>query len=604
MVEQPKTSQFLGGEAAASAGHNRPPAETRTVADIAQVLDRVFQAQMARATMGLSPANLAMAYLDWALHFTMTPGKRMELAERGYRKSQMLARYAMTCALNPDDPRHCVEPLPNDTRFANEAWKVWPYNIMSQAFLLSQQWWHRAMTGVPGIEPRHERIVDFATRQWLDMFAPSNFFWANPEVLLRTRDEAGQNLVRGAQHWLEDVTRIMTGAAQNGTEHFKPGRDVATTKGKVILRNRLIELIQYEPKTDAVRPEPILIVPAWIMKYYILDLSPQNSLVNYLVETGHTVFMISWKNPGPEDRDLGLDDYRRLGILAALEAIETIVPGRSIHAAGYCLGGTLLALTAADLAGRGRDKFATLSLLAAQTDFEEPGELELFITDSQLNFLENLMWQQGVLDTKQMTGAFQLLRSNDLIWSRMVREYLLGERTHMGDLMAWNADGTRMPYRMHSEYLRRFYLENDLAEGRMAVDGRAALLSDLHHPMFVVGTVTDHVAPWRSVFRVHRLVDAEVTFVLTTGGHNAGIVSEPGRPRRSYQILTTKPGDKTIEPEAWLETAPRKQGSWWPAWVAWLGQHSGRQLEAPSIGAARAGLPSLGDAPGTYVFMQ
>jgi polyhydroxyalkanoate synthase len=378
---------------------------------------------------------------------------------------------------------------------------------------------------------------------------------------------------------------------------------VAVTPGRVVYRNHLIELIQYAPTTGKVRPEPVLIVPAWIMKYYILDLSPGNSLVKHLVGQGYTVFMISWRNPTIQDRDLELDDYRKLGVLAALEAIGTIVPRKRVHGVGYCLGGTLLAIAAAAMGRNGDDRFRTLTLLAAQTDFSEAGELMLFITDEQVDFLESMMWDRGVLDTHQMAGAFQLLRSNDLIWSRMVRDYLLGDRRSPNDLMAWNADQTRMPYRMHSEYLRRLLLDNELARGSFRVDGRPVAVNDLKTPVFAVATETDHVAPWQSVYKIHLLASRrEVTFLLTSGGHNAGIVSEPGHPGRSYRMATRQPEAAYVDPVTWQSGNPRREGSWWPVWCAWLGKRSGRSAAPPAMGAPEAAYPPLEEAPGTYVF--
>jgi polyhydroxyalkanoate synthase len=304
------------------------------------------------------------------------------------------------------------------------------------------------MTGIGGVSPHHEQVVTFMTRQLLDMVSPVNFITTNPEVLAATLHEGGQNLIRGAMNFWADWERTIGGKPPIGAEAFQPGEKVAVTKGAVIYRNKLIELIQYAPATGEVCAEPVLIVPAWIMKYYILDLSPGNSLVKYLVESGHTVFMISWRNPGAEDRDLGLEDYPRMGVLDALKAIQTIVPECKVNALGYCLGGTLLSIAAAYLAREGNAVLNSITLLAAQTDFTEAGELTLFIDDSQLNYLEDIMWDQGYLDTRQMAGAFQLLRSNDLIWSQVVHEYLMGQHPAMIDLMAWNADTTRMPYRM------------------------------------------------------------------------------------------------------------------------------------------------------------
>ena len=402
---------------------------------------------------------------------------------------------------------------------------------------------------------------------------------------------------------IADWERMAGGKSPPGAEAFRPGESVAVTEGQVVFRNRLIELIQYAPATDQTWAEPVLIVPAWIMKYYILDLSPNNSLVRYLVERGHTVFMISWHNPTAADRDLGMDDYLRLGVLDALKAIETIVPGRKINALGYCLGGTLLSIAAAYLARESRDTLNSVTLLAAQTDFTEAGELTLFIDDSQLDYLEDIMWDQGYLDTRQMAGAFQILRSNDLVWSRLVREYLMGERAFRidFDLMAWNADTTRMPYRMHSEYLRRLFLRNDLFEGRYQVDGRPVVLSDIRAPIFAVSTETDHVAPWHSVYKINLMTDTDVTFLLTSGGHNAGIISEPGHGNRHYRVSHRGAGEPYIDPDTWYPSHPEGQGSWWPVWTDWLESKSTGRTAPPPIGAPQEGYPPLGTAPGQYV---
>jgi polyhydroxyalkanoate synthase len=570
---------------------------------LGEVVDRSVHAALARYTLGLSPAALAESYLDWATQLASSPGKQMQLAQKGIRKFARLAHLCGQCATG-GSTEPCIEPLPQDRRFAGEAWQKWPYNLIYQSFLLQQQWWHNATTGIRGVTKQHENAVEFAARQILDTFAPSNFLLTNPELQQQTIQQGGMNLVRGAQNLLEDWQRAVGGKKPVGTEAFQVGRDVAVTPGKVIYRNRLIELIQYSPATEQVRPEPILIVPAWIMKYYILDLSPQNSLVKYLTEQGFTVFMISWKNPGPEDRDLGMDDYRTLGVMSAMDVVSAVIPDQPVHAVGYCIGGTLLSIAAAAMARDGDERLRSITLLAAQTDFHEAGELMLFINESQLAFLEDMMWEQGFLDTKQMAGAFQMLRSNDLVWSRNLREYLMGERGQMIDLMAWNADATRMPYRMHSEYLRHLYLDNDLAEGRCRVDGTPVALTDIRAPIFVVGTASDHVAPWRSVYKIHLLADTEITFLLTTGGHNAGIVSEPGRKRRSYQVATRTSTEPYVDPDAWVAAAPHKEGSWWPEWVAWLDTRSGQPVRLAEVSAVESGYPAVADAPGAYVLQE
>ena len=563
-------------------------------------LDRALAANLARLSGGISPSVLILAYMDWLMHIGFSPSKLAQLGEKAVRKLTRLSLYAQHAVVEPD-ASPCIEPLPHDRRFAHEAWSKLPYSLIYQSFLLAQQWWHVATSDVRGMDKHNERIVNFVARQLLDMVSPSNLPWLNPEVREMAHRDLGMNFVRSAENLIEDWERSIAGRRPAGAERYQVGRDVAVTPGKVVLRNRLAEVIQYAPATTEVYGEPILIVPAWIMKYYVLDLSPQNSLVRYLVERGHTVFMISWRNPTSEDRDLDLDDYRRMGILAALDAIAAILPGRQVHGVGYCLGGTLLAIAAAAMARNGDTRLASLTLLAAQVDFQEAGELMLFINESQVDYLESLMWDQGYLDTYQMAGTFQLLRSNDLIWSRLVHDYLLGDRREMSDLMAWNSDLTRLPHRMHAEYLRRLFLNNELALGRYQIDGRPVTISDLRMPIFAVGTQTDHVAPWRSVYKLHLLADTDVTFLLTTGGHNAGVVSEPGHRGRTFQCATKREQDRYVDPDTWLAVTPRKEGSWWPEWQSWIAQISEPGQRPPAMGAPQAGYPPVMEAPGTYV---
>jgi len=566
---------------------SRPPAPARarfpTPANgdslHADSFDRWLHSNLARYTRAISPAALLLAYVDWIAHLSLSPAKQAELTRKAWRKLYRLALYVPR-SLSRDAPP-CIEPLEQDRRFNHPGWKLYPFNVISQSFLLTQQWWYNATSEIRGVSKRHEDIAVFVARQLLDIVSPSNFLPTNPEVLAKTVETRGLNLFFGGLNWIADFERQQAGRPPAGIEAFRPGETVAVTPGRVVFRNRLIEVIQYAPATASVQAEPILIVPAWIMKYYILDLSPANSLIRYLVEHGHTVFCISWKNPDAGDRDRGMEDYLRMGVGDALDAVTAIVPGEKVHAVGYCLGGTLLAIAAAALARGNEQQLASVTLFAAQTDFSEPGELGLFIEESQLMFLEDMMFDRGYLSAEQMSGAFQLLRSNDLVWSRLVREYLMGEPAPMTDMMAWNADTTRMPYRMHAQYLRRLFLNNDLAVGRYRVGGRPIAISDIRAPMFVVGTASDHIAPWRSVYKIHLLTSTEITFVLTTGGHNMGIVSEPGRPGRSYQVMTRPADGKYFDADGYASQAPRKPGSWWPEWEAWLRARSGRDVTPP-----------------------
>ena len=577
-----------------------PPTDVEPAAKLTSV-DRLIHVMLGQAMGGVSPASLGLAWMDWGAHLAMSPGKQAHLLEKAQRKVARLALRHMRGLHHGEPQPPCIQPLPHDHRFDDPAWGEPPFDAIYQSFLLLQQWWHNATTDVRGASKHSLDMVNFISRQMLDMYSPSNNILTNPELLRTTMEQGGDNLLRGFLNAVEDWELAAAGHPPAGAEEYRPGKTVATTEGEVVYRNRLIELIQYKPATEKVAAEPVLIVPAWIMKYYILDLEPQNSLVKYLVDRGHTVFMISWKNPTAEDRDLSMDDYLDFGIMKAVKAIETIVPGKKIDAVGYCLGGTLLAIAAAYLGRKGDGPLSSVTLLAAQTDFTDAGELKLFIDESQLTFLDDLMWDQGYLDTKQMAGAFHMLRSQDLIWSRLVHENLMGERAPMNALMAWNADATRMPYRMHSEYLRHMFLNNDLFEGRYEAFGHHVSLSDIRAPLFVVSTETDHVAPWKSVYKINLISDAPITFVLTSGGHNAGIVSEPGHPHRHFRVSTREPSARYVSPDTWLERTPVNKGSWWPAWVDWLDALSSGQEPPPPMGRAGTDYVPLAPAPGHYV---
>lgn len=574
-------------------------------------LDMAIRSLLAELTGGISPVSVMQAWSDWAIHFAISPGKQIELLTMLQKQSSNWLTLQQDL-LHKRAPEQLLANDRKDTRFTHYGWGNWPFSAISRAFVQNQQLMEKATTGVRGVSAHHENVVNFTSRQMLDVISPSNFPWLNPEVLAATVNTGGKNLISGLENWIHDIgirQEQMSGkkVGSGGDVKFIPGRDVALTAGKIIFRNDLIELIRYSPQTETVFAEPIFIVPSWIMKFYILDLSPHNSLVRFLVAQGHTVFMISWKNPDKDDRDLGMHDYIESGLFAALIDVARASNNRPVHVVGYCLGGTLLSIGLAALgntislgADLGLPSIKSITLLAAQTDFSEPGELGLFIDENQLAMLDAQMWEKGYLDGDQMAKSFQLLNSRDLIWSKIMREYQLGTRNSSSDLMSWNADTTRLPYRMHSEYLRHLFLHNDLAEGRYEVDGTAVSLRDIRSPMFVVGTAHDHVSPWRSVYKITSLTDAHVDFVLSSGGHNAGIVSEPGHANRHYQYLPAANQLKTTDPEKWLQNTVVESGSWWVHWQKWLAQQS----SATKIEASHPDdTYKLGDAPGKYVFV-
>ncbi|SDD82362.1 polyhydroxyalkanoate synthase [Cupriavidus sp. YR651] len=555
--------------------------------------DRHLRAELAVFTAGISPASLALALLDWSVHLAVSPGKYWKTSERWLAET-------ISDQFSPA-PFSARPAVAGDPRFASPDWQQWPHCAWRDDFLRCEQWWQALTTDIDGLSAHHQRLTAFCARQWLDPWSPSNVWWMNPAVLHAAVKTRGGNFLRGLGHWLEDCRNL---AGEVGHEPvaerplaYVPGRDVAITPGKVIFRNKLFELIQYTPTTAEVHEEPLLIVPSWIMKYYILDLQPEDSMVRYLVAHGHTVYIMSWRNPGAEAHELGLDDYLESGLMTALHVVHAQCGAGGVHAAGYCLGGTLLAIAAARLArDAGGVPLRSMTLFATATDFEEPGELGLYIDDSALSTLEALMRKQGYLDGPQLATAFQMLNARDLVWSRIMGEYLLGERTRPSDLISWNQDTTRLPCRLHTETLRRLFLDNELAEGHYCLGGRPVALSDIDIPVFMVGTEHDHVSPWRSVYKLHLLTRNALTFLLTSGGHNAGIVSEPGHPRRRFRVQTRPPGAAYRDPDRYLTEAEQHEGSWWPFWQAWLAANSGklRPARAPEVNA-------LADAPGQYV---
>ncbi|TQM92143.1 PHA/PHB synthase family protein [Roseinatronobacter monicus] len=557
-------------------------------------LDRSAMASLARMTSGLSPHAILDAWGDWAMHLARAPGRQIELMERAQTNWIKLAQFgtAATFGQSPDKP---FAPGRYDTRWSHAGWDKPPFAVWQQGFLGAQDWWQAATSDLRGLKRQNAQRTGFMMRQLLDTVSPANFPVANPEILEKTWQTGARNMFEGAVHFADDAQHVLAHEHRPVPEEFALGKVLACTPGEVVYRNDLMELIQYSPTTDKVQAEPVLIVPAWIMKYYILDLSPENSLIRWLVGQGYTVFCISWRNPGAEHAEWSLEDYRLQGVMQALDVVNKIVPEQKVHANGYCLGGTLLAIAAATMARDHDARLASITLMAAQVDFVEAGELLLFLDESQVAYLEDMMWAQGYLDRPQMSGAFAAIRSEDLIWSRAVRRYFLGEPDLPTDMSVWVNDTTRMPARMHSEYLRGVFLENRITAGRFAVEDRVIALKDIDAPMFVVATETDHIAPWRSVYKTALFTDCDMHLLLTKGGHNGGILSEPGHKGRHYRIGHRPAGAHYIGPDGWLATHDPVEGSWWPEWARWLDAQSSGPV------AARKPAASLGAAPGAYI---
>jgi len=578
----------------------------------AKQLDEAVHAQLSRATFGLSPISLALACIDWAMHLAVSPGKQLQLSQR----AMQLTMDELQRISSPSDD--AANSPTEDARFADPTWQQWPYSTLKDSFKAGDRWWQEA-TQVDGMSPHRQQMVSFFTRQWMDAMSPSNWPLTNPQVFTSGVETLGQSLTQGMQLFMRDFQQSALPANANpdglAPLPFVVGKDVAITPGKVVYRNHLIELIQYAPTTDKVAAEPVLIIPSPIMKFYILDLSQQNSMVRYLVAQGFTVFMISWRNPDANDRDLGMEDYLVGAVMQAMRQASAIANAPSLHTMGYCLGGTFLAIVAALMGAKAfaeqeaaqpqgtqlpLPQLASVTLLAAQTDFSESGELGIFIDDDQLKTLREKIARTGYLSGRQMAGTFQFLHSKDLVWSRNTQRYLMGVEESGNDLMSWNSDTTRLPQRMHSEYLDTLFLRDDLIEGHYKVAGIPIALKNLKMPLLTVGTVRDHVSPWRSVYKIHLFTDTDTTFILAAGGHNAGIISEPGHPRRSYQMDHTKAGSDWVDADEWISRVTRYEGSWWEAWSQWLHEHSTSKVTARVIDQDRV----ICDSPGDYVMVR
>ena len=492
-------------------------------------------------------------------------------------------------------------PEKTDKRFKDEEWEEhFLFDFIKQSYLIAARHIHDTVSGVDGLDDQTQKKVNFYTRQYIDALSPSNFAMTNPEVFRETVKSHGQNLLKGLNNLLRDVEEGGGNlrVKMTDTSAFELGKNVATTPGKVVFQTEMMQLLQYTPSTDKVLKKPLLIVPPWINKFYILDLREKNSYIKWCVDQGHTVFVISWVNPDERLAAKSFDAYVKEGVVAALDAIEQQTGEKEVNAAGYCLGGTLLATTLAYLAAKRQKRIASATFFTTMTDFTEPGELGVFIDEGQVTSLEKKMFERGYLEGSEMAGTFNMLRANDLIWSFVVNNYLLGKDPFPFDLLYWNSDSTRMPATMHSFYLRNMYMENRLIEpGGIEIDGVPIDLTKIKVPCYFISAIEDHIAPWKSTYMGARRFTAPVRFVLGGSGHIAGIVNPPSANKYGYWV---NPAAKLPETaEAWFEGAQQHPGSWWTDWQAWVTGHDATQVEPRD--PAKGKLKALEDAPGSFV---
>jgi len=563
----------------------------------------------ARAAMGLEPPadpdplNVAPAMQTAAQQLAMDPAKLIQANLQLWQQhmllwQQMSASLAGT-VMGQGATQPVAEPDRGDRRFKHPDWNENPlFDYMKQSYLITSRWLVETMSTVAGLDPQTAKKVDFYTRQFADAFSPSNFVWTNPEVLRATFETQGQNLRDGLRNYQRDLERGngKLRITMSDPDAFELGRNLATTPGKVVFQNDLIQLIQYEPLTEQVHRTPILMVPAWINKYYILDLTAKKSLVRWAVSQGYTVFVVSWVNPDETLAHKEFEDYLTEGIVAALDAVEAATGEHEAHGLGYCIGGTLIGVALGYLAGIGDQRLKTATMFTAQVDFSEPGDLAVFIDEKQLDSLDQMMGEKGYLESEAMFTTFNMLRANDLIWSFFVGNYLLGKEPQPFDLLHWNADATRMPRKMHLFYLRQMYLWYNLVKpNAVTLAGVPIDLTKVTVPVYLQATREDHIAPFRSVFKARHNFAGPVRFVLAGSGHIAGVINPPDANKYQYWLNAEEPWE--IDP--WLRGAVEHPGSWWPDWQAWLAPQSGPLVPARKPGEAK--LPVLEDAPGSFV---
>ncbi len=578
-----------------------PAVITRSMADVAERSQRIVSEWLRRQSPGQSnpdPLNIGAAFAEMTAKLMANPGKLMQ-AQIGFWQDYLTLWQNTARKMMGIDAKPVIDAPSSDRRFRDDAWRDNEvFDFIRQTYLLSARYVNDVVTHVDGLDAKTAQKVDFYSRQFMDAMSPSNFLFTNPEVLRKTAETGGENLLKGLNNLLADLER---GKGQlrikmTDTEAFKFGENIAITPGKVVFQNDLMQLIQYNPTTETVLKRPLLIGPPWINKFYILDLRPRNSLVKWAVAQGHTVFVISWVNPDERLSEKSFEDYMTEGYLAALDAIEAATGEVEVNAIGYCLGGTLLASTLARNAVKNDDRIKSATFFVTLTDFRDAGELGVFIDEEQLSALEEKMNQRGYLEGSEMSTTFNMLRANDLIWSFVVNNYLMGNEPFPFDLLYWNSDSTRMPAKMHSFYLRNMYQQNLLAQpGGITLGGVPIDLERIRTPSYFLSTREDHIAPWKSTYRGTQLLGGPKRFVLAASGHIAGVVNPPESGKYNHWINDDLPPD----PEAWFEGATEMAGSWWPDWQHWVTALDKRRVKARIPGDGK--LAPIEDAPGSYV---
>ena len=581
-----------------------PEELARLYSDIAEKSGALINQFISRAADKGMPAmndelGIAKAFFDAWGRMVADPVRLAELQMKLWQdytalwQNSMLRMFGQAAA-------PVAQPDKGDRRFRHEDWENnFLYDYVKQSYLIAARHLHHTLADVEGLDEKTAKKVDFYTRQYIDALSPSNFLLTNPEAMRETVNSGGQNLVKGLNNLLEDLSRgngEQLRVRMTDTAAFSLGGNLATTRGKVVFQNDIMQLIQYAPLTADVHKTPLLIIPPWINKFYILDMRENNSFVRWAVEQGHTVFMISWVNPDAKLAHKRFDDYLTEGSLAALDVIRDITGEEKANVIGYCLGGTLLACTMAWLAAQKQERIASATFFVTMIDFERPGELEVFIDEQQVGALEKKMEQRGYLEGSEMATTFNMLRANDLIWSFVVNNYLLGKDPFPFDLLHWNGDSTRMPAAMHSFYLRNMYLKNKLREpGGITLAGVPIDITAAQVPAYFISTVEDHIAPWQSTYAGARLLKGPVRFVLGGSGHIAGIINPPVANKYGYWTHDELPPNA----QDWLAAAAQQGGSWWSDWAAWAGKLAGPRIAAREPGGKQH--PPLEDAPGSYV---